>query len=1204
MTDSNQWPPKRMAPPPPPPVPPKPSVPPPPGGGFPSAAPPPYPVYPPMSAPAPWPMPPGGPMGAPPPINTGNGGTYAPLSAPVAKTPPASPQQARQPSTTQAVQQAANAGSQAESGKCPNCQKSGLAILPVVYAVAPKEHFDKYVEPALDGRALPEPAGRFGKNVTDKKLDTSRYYLRTLPPGYLYVLKSDKTWDAYVIDNTGLLHMMPPAELPSSPDKQPAMKKSCVREQHNIPAQVFALDPKTCTTAWIAYSRFRWTKKVLIDFASNEGNCRDKRMLKISVSQLATGIINTDHCRAASTESIEKWIADYRVEKAVTLLNDAVITNLQQRHGQAESLANKMAEISASISDQATGCIVALSDTVGTLSQLNAQRLSAQADKLHWKNEPERAWKKLSADAIESLRDRIFSREKATAIKEDTGEPWDKENNDPKFIKYGARPIASRNDFDWLQKRDKLPKGARFEPYTPGGPNGRILVPIDPEVQRRLDNDTPISDGSLARIEAHYDEPARAAFISDYDAELTKRDRLIAGYDKDFAVWLEAESASAFPNLTDISILDFRDTDYDKARDFICMVSDTIGEGPLSTHSQGWFERTLALDPTDSGQLLLRGLVGNVKPLLPWLHEDKKDAVYDGIANVLGAEDIKLHPLFKSALAAYASPILGAVNATTMAMDKATQAYAAARTRTLHIIAAGIKVWAQKEIGLLKFAKVKTGEFQQALLDAAFEHEVVVSKATSSGTQVGSARSTPFLRLSRDIAETSFDAMFWTVDTIDDLLDAQLAKSAQQMVSLEGLATPPKPGVQGVKVAIPSGSTRDLMTQLIKRSHAVASSPNAVLSVGTIYLQWFQITDNLEKVIQTNGTKQVDAALGLSGALLSVMSAGAALVEPWEKGRAWANGKSVSKIKIATYTRIAGVLGSAASALGAVQSAIAATGNFSEKDLDAGVLHSAAALSFTGAAYVGMSTAVSGASMTFLGSMAGLGPAGWIVLLTVAGIGLTYWALTAEDTDAEIFVARNAHWSISGRKEPRFRDWGEEVSAFNTLWYSVKAELEWNSEWFGNDEVTMTVTIAEPTMNQGWRYRLWLKLANGKEIEMYREAEGVPELPSAYKTRPRVWEKFDPNAGSLVDGRDFEYRKPTSSSKYVHPTSSTKQKDNPSADNTNNEKSAPVYRSSTTIQHSVGVNEDKFVAARLEFEYFPDTADLSTCAEFEIEQSP
>ncbi len=1111
-----------------------------------------------------------------PPVNGGNGGTYPTPLASSSNTSPAASQPAKQPSTTQAIQQATNAGSQAKSGQCPNCVKTGVAILPVIYAVTPKDHFREYVEPLLEKGALPEPAGRFGEHIIDKTLDMSRYYLRTLPPGYLYVLKSDETWDAYIVDNAGLLHMMPPAELPSSPDKQPAMKESCMREQHNIPAQVFALDPETSPTAWVGYSRFRWSNKVLGDYAANRDGYRDSRMFRINVAQLATGIVNGKHCRAASAEALSKWIADYQPDPAVTSLNGAQLSAISQRHGQAEALAEKMAEIGSSVSEQATGCVIALSDVVGMLSQLNAQRLSAQADKLHWQNEPERAWKKLSSDAIESLRYRMFAREKAAAIEEDTGKPWEEKKNNPEFIKYGARPIANRSDFDWLEKRGKLPKGARFEAYSPNGQNGRILVPVDPEVERRLDNDTPISDGNFARIEAHYDEPARAAFVSDYDDELKERERLIVAYDKDFAVWLDAGSAPGFPNLTELSIVDFRDTEYDSARDYICLVANTVGEGPISKHSQAWFEHTLALDPTEPGQLLLRGLVGNVKPVLPWLHEDKKDAVYDGIANVLSAEDIKLSPLFKTALAAYASPILAAVNATTMAMDKTAQAYVAARTRTLHIVAAGIKLWAQKEIGLLKFAKVKTGEFHQALLDAAFEREVVVSKASNGGAQAGRARSTPFLRLSRDIAESSFDAMFWTVDTVDDLLDTRLAQTAQQMVSLEGLATPPKPGVKGVKVSVPSGSTRDLMTRLIKRGNAIAGSPNAILSIGTIYLQWFQITDNLEKVIETNGTKQADAALALSGSLLSVMSASAALVEPWEKGRAWASGTALDKAKIATYTRVASVLGAVASILGAVQSLIATVDNFREKDTDASARYLAATASFAGAAYVSMSAAISGTSMTFFGSMAGLGPAGWIVILTVGGIALTYWALMAEDTEAEIFLARNAHWSISSRKEPHFSHWSEEARAFTALWYGVKAELEWNSEWFGNDEINVTIAIVEPTKTQGWRYRLWLQLKSGKEIEMYRVAEGVPDFPNIYKTKQRYWRKWDPNAGNLIEGQDFEYREPASS----------------------------TQNGVQTLTHSVGVDEDHFVAARLEFEYFPDAADLGTFADFEIEQSP
>lgn len=59
--------------------------------------------------------------------------------------------------------------------KCDNCEKSGLPILPVRYAVLPK----------TVGAKL--PPGIAGKGMTDIALQEYQYGLRTLREGWLFV---------------------------------------------------------------------------------------------------------------------------------------------------------------------------------------------------------------------------------------------------------------------------------------------------------------------------------------------------------------------------------------------------------------------------------------------------------------------------------------------------------------------------------------------------------------------------------------------------------------------------------------------------------------------------------------------------------------------------------------------------------------------------------------------------------------------------------------------------------------------------------------------------------------------------------------------------------------------------------------------------------------------------------------------------------
>ena len=99
------------------------------------------------------------------------------------------------PKTTDAMQKAATQGcSNDPAAGCTDCNKSGLAILPVVPTLLPNSLRNLNAElKALDGHYKAED------------LKAHWYVMRTLPAGYLYVLKPDMTWDGYAVDTEGLL---------------------------------------------------------------------------------------------------------------------------------------------------------------------------------------------------------------------------------------------------------------------------------------------------------------------------------------------------------------------------------------------------------------------------------------------------------------------------------------------------------------------------------------------------------------------------------------------------------------------------------------------------------------------------------------------------------------------------------------------------------------------------------------------------------------------------------------------------------------------------------------------------------------------------------------------------------------------------------------------------------------------------------------
>lgn len=150
---------------------------------------------------------------------------------------------------------------------CPNCNKSGLAILPVRYAVVPLEA----------NATLPET---LGNKVIDIKLKHHKYALRTLRQGFVYLLYekhargSNIKWEIYSVSPAGTLWKQYSTTAIQSVSTEPA----CSVTGHNIPASVITIEkPEKCGKVWIAFSEHAWSEDTFKSFASDV-KLRNERM--------------------------------------------------------------------------------------------------------------------------------------------------------------------------------------------------------------------------------------------------------------------------------------------------------------------------------------------------------------------------------------------------------------------------------------------------------------------------------------------------------------------------------------------------------------------------------------------------------------------------------------------------------------------------------------------------------------------------------------------------------------------------------------------------------------------------------------------------------------------------------------------------------------------------------------------------------------
>jgi hypothetical protein len=149
---------------------------------------------------------------------------------------------------------------------CANCNKSGLAILPVRYAVVPN-HVDATLPTTL------------GNKVVDVKLKHHKYALRTLRQGFLYLFYekhargSHIKWEVYSVSSAGTLWKQL-----SINAIEVVEGERCSRKEHRLPASVIAIEsPEKCGKVWMAFSEHAWSTETFEAFEADTA-LRDRRM--------------------------------------------------------------------------------------------------------------------------------------------------------------------------------------------------------------------------------------------------------------------------------------------------------------------------------------------------------------------------------------------------------------------------------------------------------------------------------------------------------------------------------------------------------------------------------------------------------------------------------------------------------------------------------------------------------------------------------------------------------------------------------------------------------------------------------------------------------------------------------------------------------------------------------------------------------------
>lgn len=283
-------------------------------------------------------------------------------------------------------------------------------------------------------------------------------------------------------------------------------------------------------------------------------------------------------------------------------------------------------------------------------------------------------------------------------------------------------------------------------------------------------------------------------------------------------------------------------------------------------------------------------------------------------------------------------------------------------------------------------------------------------------------------------------------------------------------------------VSLPESLAKAVVTEQSNFRPANLKTWGTASNLIVLALQSHALKTSWEDISKKGGMGQVDAiasllgsAAGMAGALTEL---GALLMTPHATVLPAAM-ELVSKVPVHLHLKYAaGMLMGAGAAFDAAVAVARSIDKNAQGDMDAGALYRNVAISqgfgsvsLGAGSYFAYRAAVlhrAGAAVATNILGASLSPwvlarclTGFGLLLWLGGLGLSFYAMYLEDDVNEIYLRR----SLFGTGHPqlgKYADLDQEMQAWAALSLGSMAEMEWNDETFGPDEITVIVKLFRP----------------------------------------------------------------------------------------------------------------------------------------------
>lgn len=304
------------------------------------------------------------------------------------------------------------------SQHCPACDRKGLLIMPLRYAVARSD------VPAMS--AAPVLSGGFSSGDEGLSLPSNlaRYTVRTMRAGYLYVFNEKlgaAGWSGYSVDSRGYLTEFD-VESESPPAPNANGNAPCGRRATSEMARCIAIPdghlPDRLGKIWLAFTDTPWTKRVLEDHKIKpdvrEANMRVFDAKAWASSKGAHAQQHVESFEAGHARVAEFVVQESLMERVMRPLNfpwpqgentlmagtQPAFTDSFSPFANATTKLPQILEAARQAGKDVPVAMLALADPVGIAIDLNAQAIRRASA---WANEPLRRWKRETAQAIDGL---------------------------------------------------------------------------------------------------------------------------------------------------------------------------------------------------------------------------------------------------------------------------------------------------------------------------------------------------------------------------------------------------------------------------------------------------------------------------------------------------------------------------------------------------------------------------------------------------------------------------------------------------------------------------------------------------------------------------------------------------------------------------------------------------------------------------------